>query len=106
MIEVLTDVPQTNWSAGAEFNRKAWSGFLVARHTSHVFGSGNDMNTNIIEGVYGSHDRHTVLSAKVARRFGEHLTLSLSGDNLLDRRYFAYAKQPGRTVYAEAVWRF
>lgn len=104
--KVLTDVPQTNWSAGAEFNRKAWSGFLVARHTSHVFGSGNDMNTNIIEGVYGSHDRHTVLSAKVARRFGEHLTLSLSGDNLLDRRYFAYAKQPGRTVYAEAVWRF
>lgn len=104
--KVLTDVPQTGWSAGLEYERGPWSAFAVARHTSHVFGSGNDMNTNIVEGVYGSYDAHSVVSAKVSRRIGEHLTLSISGDNLLNRQYFVFAKQPGRTVFVEAGYRF
>ncbi len=104
--KVLTDVPRTTWSAGLEYERGPWSGLAVVRHTSHVFGSGNDMNTNIVEGVYGSYDTHTVVSARIARRIGEHLTLSISGDNLTNRQYFIYSKQPGRSVFAEAAWRF
>lgn len=102
----LTDVPKTNWSLGLEYDHKPWSAMVVARRTGHVFGSGNDLNTNVIQGIYGSYDAHTVVSARMARKIGDHLTLSLSGDNLLNKEYYVYARQPGRTVFGEASWRF
>lgn len=104
--KLLTDVPQTSWSAGLEYARGPWTAFFTARHTSHVFGSGNDLNTNTVEGVYGSYDAHTVLSAKITRKIGSHLSVSLAGDNLTNRDYFVFAKQPGRSIYGELAWRF
>jgi iron complex outermembrane receptor protein len=102
----LTDVPATVWSLGVEFDRAPWSGWLSARHTSHVFGSGNDLNTNTVQGVYGSYDRHTVVSGKLGYRFDRHLSASLAVDNLLDRRYFVFYRQPPRTFLVEVAYRF
>ncbi len=106
MGKLLTDVPRTTWSAGLEYDRAPWTGFLVARHVGHVFGSGNDQNTNTVEGVYGSYDAYTVLAAKVIFRFDRHVSVSLAADNLTDRQYFVFAKQPGRTFYGELAYRF
>ena len=101
----LTDVPRTTWSAGLEYQRGAWSGLLAVRHVDHVFGSGDDMNLDTTQGVYGSFDAYTVLSARAGWRIDRHWSLSLTLENLTAREYFVSTRQPGRTVYAELSWR-
>ena len=104
--KVLADVPKTTWSTGLEFDRGPWTGFVVARHVSHVFGTGDDLNKNTVQGVYASFDAYTVLSAKVAYRINRNVSVSLAGDNLTNRQYFISTKQPGRTLYGEMAYRF
>lgn len=102
----LTDVPRTMWSLGAEYASGPWTGLLVYRHVSHVFGSGDDLNQNTTQGVFGSYDSYGVASLKVGYRFNRQLAASLSVDNLVNREYFVFNRQPGRTVYGELSYRF
>ena len=102
----LTDVPRTSWSAGLELARGQFTGLLVARHVGHVFPSGDDMNLDHVEGVFGAYDAHTVVSARAAWRFDRHWSVSLAIDNLTDKEYFVSNRQPGRTVYGEVAYRF
>lgn len=102
----LTDVPATMWSLGADYVAGPWSALLVYRHVSHVFGSADDLNLNTTQGVYGSYDNYGVAKARVQYRFTPQLSASLSIDNLTDRQYFVFAKQPGRTIFGEVAYRF
>jgi iron complex outermembrane receptor protein len=102
---VLTDVPQVIYSAGIEGEQGPWSGSLTVRHIGHVFASGDDVNANFAQGVYGSYDAYTVANAKLAYRFSPHVQLSVAVDNLLNAQYFALQKQPGLTTFAELTLR-
>ena len=102
----LTDVPQTVWALGFLFDRQPWSGQVTYRHVSRVFGSGDDLNQNLAQGVYGAYDAYGTASARVQYRIDRQLSLALAVDNLLDRRYYVLTRQPGRTLYAELAWRF
>ena len=102
----LTDVPGSMFNAGVEFSRAAWSGSAVVSRVSHVFGSGDDLNINTVQGVFGSYDARTVLNAKLAYRWDQRVTLGLSVNNLLNRQYFDFSKQPGTTALAEVVVKF
>lgn len=104
--KVLTDVPRTIVALGLQFDRQPWTGFAVYRQVGHVFGSGDDQNLNTAERVYGAYDRYAIVNAKLAYRFDRHFSLSLAVDNLTDRQYFVFNKQPGRTVYGELAYRF
>src|SRR5690606_15672025 len=102
----LTDVPRTVWSAGVEYERGDWSGLFVARHVGHVFPSGDDLNRDVVQGVFGAYDRHTVFSARAGWKIDRHWRVSLAIDNLFDREYFVSTLQPGRTAYVELAYRF
>lgn len=104
--KVLTDVPQVIYSAGVEGERGPWSGSLLVRHVGHVFGSGDDVNANSTQAVFGSYDAYTVVNAKLAYRFSPHVQLSVAVDNLLNAQYFALQKQPGLTAFAELTLRY
>ncbi|TAN56162.1 MAG: TonB-dependent receptor [Betaproteobacteria bacterium] len=104
--KVLTDVPRTALSLGLDLQRPPWSGFIVYRQVGHVFGSGDDLNRNSIEGVYGSYDGHGVVNAKIGYALDSRVDLSLAIDNLADRQYFVFNQQPGRTFYGELAYRF
>jgi len=102
----LTDVPRTSWSAGVEYRQGAWSGLLALRHVDHVFGSGDDLNKDRVEGVFTSFDGYTVAAARVGWQIDRNWGVNLSIDNLTDRKYFVFTRQPGRTFYGELVYRF
>jgi iron complex outermembrane receptor protein len=102
----LTDVPQTMWAAGLEFDGGPWSAWVAYRHVSRVFASSDDLNVNTAQGVYGAYDAHGVVSAKVGYRLTPQLSGSLAVDNLTDERYFVFSRQPGRTFYGELAYRF
>jgi iron complex outermembrane receptor protein len=102
----LTDVPGDMFSGGVEFLRGPWSGSLIANHVGHIYGSGDDTNINTVQGVFGSYDARTVLNAKVSYRYDRHVIIALSADNLLNKQYFDFYKQPGMTAVAEVIVRF
>lgn len=102
----LTDVPGSMLNVGVEFKRGGWSGSAVVSRISHIYGSGDDLNINSAQGVFGSYDAHTVVNAKLTYRFDPRLTMALSVSNLFNRQYFDFFKQPGTTAMADVVMKF
>jgi outer membrane receptor protein involved in Fe transport len=70
-----------------------------------VFGSGDDLNRNTVQRVFGSYDRYDAVSLKLARDLAPGVTASVAVDNLLDAEYFQFYRQPGRSVYFEVAVR-
>lgn len=101
----LADVPRTVASIGAEYRRGRFGGLLAWRYTSAVFGSGDDMNLNTAQGVYGVYDAHHRLDLRASWQLNRHVELGLAIDNLADRRWFEFYRQPGRSVMLETVLR-
>ncbi|MEI6738652.1 MAG: hypothetical protein WCL29_09280, partial [Pseudomonadota bacterium] len=91
---------------GVEFAHGMWSGSAVVSRIDHIFGSGDDLNINTVQGVFGSYDAHTVVNAKLVYRFDPHMTVALSVNNVLNRQYFDFFKQPGTTALAEVLIKF
>jgi len=101
----LTDVPRTVASLGLEYRRGRFAGLLAWRYTSAVFGSGDDMNLNTARGVYGVYDAHGRFDLRASWQLGKRVELGLAIDNLTDRRWFEFYRQPGRSVMLETVLR-
>ena len=95
----LTDVPQSQYSLSLEGRSHGWSGSIAWRHVSHVFGSGDDLNRNVVQGVYGSYDRHDVVDLALARELAPGVVARLAVGNAADARYFQFWGQPGRSVW-------
>jgi iron complex outermembrane receptor protein len=102
----LTGVPGKMLNAGMEFTRGAWLGSVALSRISHIFGSGDDLNMNTIEEVFGSYDARTVVNAKIAYRVDQRFMITLSVDNALNRQYFDFNKQPGTTALVEVVMKY
>lgn len=56
-------------------------------------------------GVYSSSDAYYLLDMRLGYRF-QHLELSANFTNLLDYKYYAYYRAPGRAFYLEVASRF
>lgn len=97
----LPDVPRSSASLGLEGDWGRWSVYGSVRHVGHAFGSGDNLNANTEQGVYGSWDRSTVVDFKVVRRFSRGLSASISFDNLFDANHYAFYHQPGRSFFLE-----
>lgn len=84
--------------------RPRWSATLTARYQGDVYST--DTNTDIVNGVPGSYDPffETDLSVSVTPVKGA--TLLLTGENLFDRRYFMFYRNPGRMLHAGLRLRF
>ncbi len=102
----LPDVPGRMANAGVEFQDGAWHASLVARRIGHVFGSGDDTNANVVEGVYGSYDARTTLHARVAWHVNPQMRVAVSVENATNRQYFDFYKQAGATAFAEIAVKF
>lgn len=102
----LTDVPRTSGSLSAEYQRGRFAGMLAYRYTGAVFGSGDDLNLGRARGVYGVYDSHGSFDLRASWQLSRQLELALAVDNLTDRRWFEFYRQPGRNVMLEAVMRY
>ncbi|MCL4746814.1 MAG: TonB-dependent receptor, partial [Burkholderiaceae bacterium] len=102
----LTDVPRTSGAVGLRAESGQWSATVAYRYTGRVFASGDDLNQNTAQGVYGAYDAHGIVNAKIGFRVDRNLSFSLALDNLTGREYFVFNRQPGRTVYGELAYRF
>ncbi len=70
----------------------------TARYQTAVFAL--DTNADTTKGVPGSYDEFFEVDLATNYRVSRHLTVSVSGENLLDRRYYLFYRNPGRVVMA------
>ncbi len=102
--KIMTATPRRMANIGIEGSYGAWSGTLGGHYVGKVYN--NEENKDVINGVYGGYDPYFVTDAKVAFRINENASISLSGSNLGDRRYYQSARAQGRAFFAELVLRY
>ncbi len=100
----LTDSPRNIAGIGLTAQQGAYSGMLNARYVSHIFW--NAQNTDVVEGVPGSYDAHTMVNAKLGYAFSKMVKGSVAVNNLLDKKAYSYFLLPGRNVTAEMDFSF
>ena len=96
--------PRKMANLGVDGSLGPWSGSLVGHYVGKVF-SNND-NSDTVSGVYGSYDAYFIANAKVAYKVNAQATLSLSVNNLTDRKYYQSFLAQGRAYYAELALKF
>lgn len=100
----LTLIPKETANFGAELHQGPLFAYAAGRYVGKVFSDSHNLDT--LSDVYGSYDPFFVVDAKAGYRVADHYTFSLSGFNLLDRRYFQSGYAAGRTVLGEAAIHF
>lgn len=100
----LTDSPQNIVGIGLTAKYGPWSCMLNARYVSHIFWTAH--NTDVVEGVPGSYDSHTVVNTKLGYEFSKGIKGSVAINNLLDEKAYSYFLLPGRNATAEMAFSF
>jgi len=94
-------VPKRICNIGVLYSGRRVEGSLLYRRVSHIYRTSDNADT--VEGVYRSFDAFAVMNLKLAWRVNENLRVSLSVDNLADKKYFQYYEAPGRSFFLEAA---
>lgn len=100
----LTDSPKNIAGIGLTAEQGSWTGTLNARYVSHIFSRA--INDDVVEGVPGSYDAHTMVDAKVGYAFTPMVKGSVAINNLLDKKAYSYFLLPGRNMTAKLVFSF
>lgn len=102
--KLVTAIPKKVLRAGITYNNGKWSGMLTGEYVSKRFSSTS--NADIVNGVYGSYDPFFTVNLNVGYALNDHCTLTAAVNNLLNRDYFNYYYQPGRTYTLELSYKF
>lgn len=100
----LTDSPKNIAGIALTAQQGAWSGTLNARYVSHIFWTAQ--NTDVVEGVPGSYDAHTMVNAQIGYAFSREVKGAVAVNNLLNTKAYSYFLLPGRNVTAEMNFSF
>lgn len=100
----VTAIPKEVFRAGVTYNDDKWSGMLTGEYISKRFSKTD--NSDTVNGVYGSYDPYFIMNMDISYSFNKNYTLTASVNNILDRDFFNYYYQPGRTYSVELNYRF
>lgn len=100
----MTNTPRRMANLGLQGSHGPWSGSLTGHYVGKVYA--NDENLDTVSGVYGSYDAFFTADAKLSYKLKDRISLSLSINNLADKRYYQSTLAQGRTVYGELAIRF
>lgn len=102
----MVQLPETMFSGALDIKYQQWSGGIVGRYVGKQFSSANDDNSDTVNRVYGSYDPYFLVDTRIAYQATKNVDLAFSVNNLLDREYFSFYRQAGRSVYGEISYRF
>lgn len=97
----LTYLPRWTGNGGFEFERGRVKATITGRYVAKIYTQ--DENKDVVSNVPGSFDPYFTADAKVIYRINRLFALSLSMDNILDRKYFYSYLAPRRSAFAEIL---
>ncbi|MGE3841669.1 MAG: TonB-dependent receptor [Vicinamibacterales bacterium] len=92
----ITFVPDQTAAMQLLLTAGAWTASLNGRYSGLVFNT--DTNTDSTKGVPGSYSPFFTSDAHVSLQLNPRVQPFVSGENLLNRRYYTFYLSPGRTV--------
>jgi iron complex outermembrane receptor protein len=92
------------FNAGIEVEKGPFSASLVGRYRSKVYG--NDENKDRKKRVMDIYDSYFIADAKLAYKIFKNASLSLSVDNLFDKKYYILNLEPRRSWFLEFSYKF
>ncbi len=93
----VTFVPEHMASGQFLYIRDKWTGSLAGRYSGGLFGT--DTNLDVRKGVPGAYDPFFSMDAMVGYTVDSRTQVFVSGENILNRRYYSFYLSPGRTLY-------
>ncbi len=109
----VTGIPEYTWNAGLDIHYKWVMGRLVGRYFSKTYNNSN--NTDTANGVYGTYEPAFLVDTKLtvtpliwmnAVTPLKKMELSLSVNNIFNKKYYEYYLPPGRTFLGECTLRY
>jgi iron complex outermembrane recepter protein len=91
-------VPRHSAAVTVSAALRSWSATVTGRYQSDVFAT--ETNTDVVNGVPGSYEDFFEADLAVAVTPTPRVSLQLTAENLFDRRYFMFYRNPGRVVSA------
>jgi iron complex outermembrane receptor protein len=92
----VPNTPKHMGSASLIASRGRFSGMTTGRYVGATFSS--DTSSDTTKGVYGAYDPFFVWDASLGYQITPRVQVFANTNNLLDRSYFVYYLQAGRTV--------
>ncbi len=100
----VTGIPSLMWNLGAVATTDKITFSLQGRYFSKIYTDAYNRDTE--DGVYGSYEPALFLDSKLSIRPIPHFEISLSVDNLLNKRFYEYYHLDGRTYLLELTYRY
>jgi iron complex outermembrane receptor protein len=109
----VTGIPEYTWNAGLDVHYKWFKGSLVGRYFSKIYNDSDNKDTQ--NGVYGTYEPAFFMDAKLTVTpliWMDTVTplkkmeLSLSVNNIFNKKYWEYYISNGRTFFGECTLRY
>lgn len=102
----LSNVPKNMASIGWDLKKGEWSGMLMTRYTGEVWGSADNLNTDVIKDVWTGYSKYWLTDMKVGYQIDKTFKVNFAVGNLLNKKYFSYYPMPGRSVTIDLTANF
>ncbi|SDE81673.1 TonB-dependent receptor plug domain-containing protein [Sporomusa acidovorans] len=99
--EQLADVPKHMFNIGVNYSAGRWQGSLTGNYQSNSNEPGKQGQKG-----YGTNESHFIVDTKVSYKMTKDTSISLSVDNLFDKKYYVYYLAAPRTAYLELTHKF
>jgi len=100
----VTGIPKYAWNVGLDLKYKWLMGRLQGRYFSKIHNDSNNRDT--ANGVYGTYEPAFFVDGKLTVTPLKWVELSLSADNIFNKKYYEYYLPLGRTFFAECTLRY
>jgi iron complex outermembrane receptor protein len=100
----VTGIPKYTSNAGLDVYYKWFKGSLVGRYFSKIYNNSN--NTDTENGVYGTYEPAFFVDGKLTVTPLKWVEISLSMNNIFNKKYWEYYAPLGRTLLGECTLRY
>jgi iron complex outermembrane receptor protein len=83
-----------------------WSGVISTRYTGEVWGSSDNLNSDVVKDVWTGYSKYWLTDMKAGYRFNKNFKAGFAVNNLFDKKYFAYYPMPRRNVAVDLAVAF
>lgn len=94
----LSNVPRNMASIGFEVHKGDWFGMISSRYTGEVYGSTDNLNTDVVKDVWTGYSKYWLTDMKVGYQINKTFKANFAVSNLFDKKYFVYYPMPGRSA--------
>ena len=100
----ITGIPKTTCNIGIDAKHKWFKGSLVGRYFSKIFNDSDNQDKE--KGVYQTYEPAFYMDGKITFSPSEWTDISLSVDNILNKEYWQYYEEDGRTFLFELTLKY